>query len=232
VLVLVSVLAPPPAGAADWGGSLAATSDYVFRGYSRSDGEAAVQAGLYGRHAERWFASAWVSSLHAAPEGPGRIELNLQAGRSWDLSDDWGATVGLVRYLYPDAPAQSRFDWTEAAASLAFADRLVLTYAVAPQAPYVHYGTVERWRTTALEASGRLPVSAAWSLLAAAGRYGSAAPYGETYKAWNVGVAAQWGTFEVTWAHFRTDAAGRRVLGPAAADGRWVLSAVWRYAGN
>lgn len=221
-----------PLRAADWGGVLALTSDYVFRGISRTDHGAAAQAGLHLRSTERWFASVWASNVASSPGGPGAVELNLNAGRGWDLSDDWAASAGWVRYLYPDA-SDGGFEWDDLSASLVFTDRFVLTASLAPRAPQIYsYGAGKRRRATALEAAWREPIAGAWSLVGAAGRYDASAPAGEPYLAWNVGVSAQWGRLEMGLAHFGVDAAGRRQFGSAAAHRRWVFSLAWRYAAD
>lgn len=231
--LVAAVLWSNPLRAADWGGTLAATSDYVFRGISRTDHGASAQAGLHVRSAERWFASVWASSLAPSPGSLGRVELNLNAGRGWDLSDDWAASAGWVRYLYPDATDRGRFDWDELSASLIYADRFVLTASVAPSEPRLYApGTSERRRATAVEASWREPVAGAWSLLAAVGRYETSAPFSQPYLAWNMGLSAQVGGLELGLARFGIDAPGRRQFASAVADGRWVFSLAWRYAAN
>lgn len=220
-----------PLRAADWGGVLALTSDYVFRGVSRTDRGAAAQGGLHLRSPERWFASVWASSLGGAPELLGDVELNLHAGRGFDLADDWALSAAWARYLYPDS-GSGRYDWDELSASLVHADRLVLTASLSPNAPQQYAGQFERRRASALEASWRQPLAGPWSLVAGAGRFAASGPSAETYRAWNVGLAAQLGALEVGLARFDVDAAGRRRFGTAAADGRWVLSLAWRYAAH
>ncbi len=43
-----------------------ATSDYVFRGYSRSEGDPALQAGLRYRHRSGFFVGGWASTVRFA----------------------------------------------------------------------------------------------------------------------------------------------------------------------
>jgi uncharacterized protein (TIGR02001 family) len=221
---LTIIGAAGPACAAEWGGSLALTSDYVFRGVSRSD-DGAMQAGLNVRSSERWFASAWASSLPRSPAG--RVELNLQVGRGWDLADDWAVSAGWLRYLYPRADS-GRYDWDELSATLAYGDRGVLVASLSPNMPQFYgAGVAERRRAGALELSWREPIGGPWSLAAAAGRYGAASRH--PYSAGSLGLATQLDRVEVSLTRFAVDAAGRRQFGRAA-DARWALSLVWRYA--
>ena len=227
-----AALWPCPLRAAEWGGTLALTSDYVFRGISRTDHGPAAQAGLHLRSSERWFASVWASNIASSTDGPGHVELNLNAGRGWDLSDDWAASVGWVRYLHPDAGHSGRFDWDDLSASLIFADRFVLTASVAPRAPQIYtYGASERRRATALEVAWREPIAGAWSAIAAAGRYDASGSgqLGQPYLAWQVGVSVQMDRLELALTRFDVDTTGQHRFGSAAAHDRWVFSLTWRY---
>jgi uncharacterized protein (TIGR02001 family) len=223
------LLASGPLRAADWGAVAAVTSEYVFRGVSLTDGDPAVQAGLHVRLPQRWYASAWASSLKRSPRS-GRAELNLHAGRGWDLSENWAASAGWVRYLYPDSARSGRYDWDELSASVIYTDRLALTASLSPNAPQAYaLGLGERHRATAIEASWRQPVAGPWSVVAAAGRY-SAGSFGRPYVAWNAGLSLKMGGIDVGLTRFGVDGAGRARFGQAAADGRWVVTFAWRYA--
>src|SRR5574337_82858 len=134
-LLAATVLAVTAAQAAEpWGGALALTSDYVFRGVSQTDGQAAVQADLHARSGTGWFGGAWASTVKPAPSYETAHELDLYAGYGWALSDRWAATIAYVRYLYPDAPPYSHYDAYELSAALRFDDRLSLSAAVSPDA--------------------------------------------------------------------------------------------------
>ena len=111
-LVLILALVP-------WGSALAAsgdrpsalqgevsvTSDYIFRGYSRSDGDPALQAGLRYRHRSGFFVGGWASTVRFAfddgeqrrAEVRGFIGYARSVGQSWS----WNALV--VRYEFPDS---------------------------------------------------------------------------------------------------------------------------------
>jgi uncharacterized protein (TIGR02001 family) len=232
--ILLTAAAPVPLRAAEWGTTLTLASQYVFRGVTRTDG-AAVQGGLHVRSAAGGFAGLWASNVDPQPAQIGRVEANVNAGWGFDLGGDWSAAVAWVRYLYPDAASpRGRFDWSEYSASLNYGDRLVLTASVAPEAPlYYVYGTFGHVRATALEASWREPIaSGTWgslALVAALGHYDAAGRSSSPYHAWNLGIAAAAGPFDIALARFGVDAQARREFAPAAADRRWVVSVTWRH---
>jgi uncharacterized protein (TIGR02001 family) len=225
-------LADEPAGAAGpWGGTVASTSDYVFRGVSQRHGAAAAQGDLHYRSTRGWFAGLWGTMADPPPGDVADLELNLYAGFESSVSDRWSATVSVVRYVYPDAPGGARYDYSEAFASIRFEDRLALTVAYSPEARRysTRYGWGPRRRTVSYEASVRQPAVAPLALIAAIGYYDTSALFGESYWAWNAGLAATAGPVEFTLLRFGVDAAGRRLFGANAADGRWVVSAAWRF---
>jgi uncharacterized protein (TIGR02001 family) len=219
------------AHAADpWGGALALTSDYVFRGVSQTDGQPAAQADLHLRSQDGWFAGAWVSMARPPPSDAASHEVDLYAGLGLALSERWAATLRAVRYVYPDAPTYSRYDASELSASLHFDDRLALSAAVSPDARrYTVQGWSARGQTRSYEASLRQPVFGSVSILVAAGYYDTQALLGQSYRAWDGGLSTRAGPLEMTLLCFGVDAAARRLFGSDAADGRWVLSAAWQF---
>jgi uncharacterized protein (TIGR02001 family) len=213
-----------------WGGALNLTSDYVFRGVTQTDGDAAVQADLHAQWGSGWFAGAWASTVKPAPSYHTSHELELYAGRGWALSDRWAATIAVVRYLYPDAPPYSHYDASELSAALRFDDRLSLAAAVAPDARrYSVAGWSPRGQARAYELALRQPLAGPVALLAAAGLYDTDALFGESYRAWDMGLAARLGPIDLAVLRFGVDAAARRLFGADAADGRWVVSVGWRF---
>jgi uncharacterized protein (TIGR02001 family) len=224
-------LAGVPAHAAEsWGGALLLTNDYVFRGVSQTDHGAAAQADVHVRSAQGWFAGVWSSTANPPPGYIASYEVNVYAGRGWALSDRWAASVRYVRYLYPNSPAHGRYDSDEVAATLNFEDRIAMTVAYTPNATrYSNSGWAFRRRALAYEAALRQHVVGPVSVLAAVGYYDTHALFGASYWAWSAGLSAQAGPVELTLARFGVDAHGRRLFDADAADGRWVLSAAWRF---
>lgn len=203
------------------------TSRYLLRGVAQGSGSAALQIDTHLKLPRGWFVGAWASTIPDDPEALGGVELNLYAGRGWRIAERWGLSARVVHYLYPDSRLGRRYDYDEAALTIDLEDRLAISIAASPNA--TRYSTTRglavNRRTVAYEGSLRQPVWGAWSLIAAAGHYDTQALFGTSYRAWNLGLAARLGDFDLSLARFDSDARARRLFADAAADGRWVLTA-------
>lgn len=78
--------------------SLAATTDYVFRGVSQTDGGPAFQAGLTYSAPFGLYAGVWGSNVDFG--GTGGFETDYFVGWNTDLNDSWNLDLGVTRYTY------------------------------------------------------------------------------------------------------------------------------------
>lgn len=99
------------AQAADFSGTAALTSDYVWRGSTQTRGDAAVQASVKVASGSGFYASVWGSNVEFAPETRASSELDVTAGWGRSVGDDWALDVNLVHYRYPATTVD--LDWTE-----------------------------------------------------------------------------------------------------------------------
>ena len=93
-----------------WGpfsGGATLTSDYVFRGISQSDRDAAVQGYLQYDHASGFFANIWASSIDFNDDADARVEVDFTAGYNFSLGPDTTGAVKAVYYWYADADIPS-----------------------------------------------------------------------------------------------------------------------------
>lgn len=122
-LALLLPLAAAPGAMADdlaggtLSGTVAATTDYLFRGVSQTRNDPAVQAGLTWTHASGVFVSAWGSNVDFN-DGKSNLETDLTVG--WSGSQDkisYGAS--LIYYAYPGVPGRLDYNYWEAQANAA-----------------------------------------------------------------------------------------------------------------
>ena len=99
-------------------GNVALVSDYRFRGVSQSDNRPAVQASVTVNHANGLYAGVWGSNIDDDSIGYGSAEIDLYGGWSGEISSGLTADVGMLYYLYPDAPGGVLSDSFEAYASI------------------------------------------------------------------------------------------------------------------
>lgn len=98
-----------PPSAFEIGAGADVTSDYRFRGISRSNRRIAVQGTATVTHASGLYVSAWASSVDDYVGSGGDAELDLVAGYKRSIA---GTTLdgGLLYYLYPGSGQFGRTD--------------------------------------------------------------------------------------------------------------------------
>lgn len=118
-----SALVAVPAAAQDLGvevsGNASVVSEYRFRGVDMSGGDAAIQGGVDISHDSGIYVGTWGSSLDEDTVGYGHTELDVYGGWGTDISDTLSVDVGVIAYLYPNAPAGD-YDYFEAYGSVGF----------------------------------------------------------------------------------------------------------------
>lgn len=218
-LGIALLAASAAAAAADVGGYLAVTSDYVFRGVSYSDGHAAVQGGLDAASDSGLYAGLWLSSLDIETPFTARdTEFVLYAGYAMDVATDWSVGVSIVRYGYPGARGPVNYDYEEFSASVNYRDRAWLEYAYSPD---IFHSSRE---THNVELYAEWPLPAQLTLGAGIGWFDVSALSGDAYSYWQVGVSRPAGRFVLDLRFHDTSRAVAKVSDNERAESRIVLS--------
>ena len=133
-VMLLAVMVFEPSIAAEFTGYVALTSDYVKRGVSQSDNNAALQLGADISFDSGFFAGAWGSSVDIdnEPTGQRDRELNLYVGYDYDVSDIWRLSANIVSYEYPRQTGDIDYNYVEYTLAVNYDDRLWLEYAYSP----------------------------------------------------------------------------------------------------
>jgi uncharacterized protein (TIGR02001 family) len=102
-ILLLLMLACVQEGFAEISGSLSLTSNYFWRGYTKSDDHWAAQGFVDYQQPNGFFAGSWLSRVDfdddVSSDAAG-WELSPYIGWSFALSSDWRTNVELVRYFY------------------------------------------------------------------------------------------------------------------------------------
>ena len=220
-----------PSNAADfWGGSLSATTDYIYRGISQSNGEPAIQGGLYAQPSPGWTVGVWASTADLSGSGTRTAEIDVYVSRSWSLGTDWDARVGLTHYAYPNDPAWLRYDYDEVIASLTYRQRLTATATWSPSVSRYGGRHVAKDReASSYELTYLQPVIGTWSLGAGVGYYDLSDLFDTGYWYWNVGVVYSWERLQVDLTHIDTDDTAHKLFPYQAADRGWSAALTWRF---
>lgn len=215
---------------AEFGGSLAATTDYIYRGISQTQGKAALQADLHYRTANSWAFGAWASTLDDS-RGPGAsLELDLYLSRNWTMHPNWDAQVTLTHYMYPDDNRPASYDYNEVTASLIYQSRLAATVAWSPDVSRYDYGRLAQDKTAiSYELSGTQALLHKLSATAGAGYYDLSELGVPGYWFWNAGLSWSAGGAQLSVSFIDTDAAAVRTFGYEQAGSRWMGTLLWRF---
>lgn len=216
------------------GGSLAVTSDYIYRGVSESNDEAAVQADLHLDTARGTFFGAWAStrSRRLEPGAAGILELYL--GQRVDLGRSWSGTLSARSRQYLGAQETSD-DYQELAAALSYLDRWSLSVSVIPNA--VHYWFYQRLRRTTAyvaESAAQWSFGRHWLATAGIGYYrtdGTAygPERGTGYLYGNAGMALEYGPWRLDAGYYLAQEAGRRSFPYPLDRGRVAATLAWQF---
>ena len=85
--------------------NLAVTSNYVWRGVSQTNGDAALQGGVDYKAKNNFYVGTWLSNVSFAAPKAGQhadTEVDVYAGLAPTMGD-WSFDVGAIAYLYPGA---------------------------------------------------------------------------------------------------------------------------------
>lgn len=217
-IALMGLLASPPAGADgidgdDFSVYAGLVSDYVFRGYSQSDENPALQLGVDFEHESGLFAGIWASSVEFPSRGsfddPRDVEVDVYAGYGVELGRDWALSGSVVRYEYPGADAVVDWDYTE----------LVLALHHGAAALTVNYSDSSlgsRRKRLAYELTGSWSLPLQLELATGLGFYDLDGPFLKDYVYWHAQLARPLRRLTFTLGYFDTDGRAEDVWGELA----------------
>lgn len=165
--------------------NVAIGSDYVFRGVSQTEEDAAVSGGvdLIGR---TFYTGAWASNVAFPGDPDTNAEIDLYGGVRPEFAG-WNWDVGVVGYFYTGQPDGADYDYVEAkvAASRAFGPA---TIGAAVYWSPDFFGAAED-EATWVEANAAFSPADKWTVSGAVGRQFVSSDF--DYTTWNLGAARQ-----------------------------------------
>ena len=235
--------APP----VSFGGTLAVTSDYIYRGVSQSDGQGAVQADLHAGTPGGTFLGVWASTRDQdlEPGTPGEVQLYV--GQRFTLGGAWSAMLaGRADYYVGGSPYHSA-DYQEISGAVIWADRCTFSVGVIPSAVRYtayeapgdagqYYYHVSRSAAFFGDASGQWLLSerllgGPLYATAAAGYYYSSSVYaapGVGYVYGNAGLALQWQRWRLDVGYFASQSRAAELF-PYPVANRLAGTVSWQF---
>jgi uncharacterized protein (TIGR02001 family) len=183
-VIFVALFAIRPAAAAEFSGYLTLTSDYVRRGVSQSDGDAALQLGVDFSFEAGFYVGAWGSTVDIS-NGPTRHrdrELDLYAGYVFDVTNLWRVSANLVSYLYPGQTGDVDYDYVEFSLAANYDDHFWLEYSYSPDLYHTNLSSEN------LEFYAEFSLWRNWSIGGGVGYYDVSELSGQGYGYWQLGV--------------------------------------------
>jgi len=104
-------MASLPLHAADASGNVALTSDYVFRGISQSNEQAALQAGTRVDTNAGLYGSVCASRIDFASAPAASAEIDYVIGARRKLGEDWVGDINATRFTYAGASELNYLEW-------------------------------------------------------------------------------------------------------------------------
>ena len=228
--VCASVLPRWSTAAESWGGSLAATSDYLVRGISRSNQGVAFQADLHVATASGLIGGVFASSVKFDPQDRRSAELSAFLGYAWQPSGDWRTKVLASYYGYAWNDSGSQYNYAEFEFDAAYGDWLDVDAVYSPDAPrYIRRRGLTPVSAETAEATVHTPWRHRLAATAGVGYSHLAGPRGGGYAYWSAGGVLDLAPWSISLTYVNTSAEAVALFYSAAAHNRWTASAIWRF---
>jgi uncharacterized protein (TIGR02001 family) len=222
--------APRCLGADQWGGALGVTSDYIVRGISRSNDQAALQLDLHVVDTSGFLAGLFASNTQIDPYAPRDVELDGYLGLAWTAADDWHGKILGEYYAYPWNSHGSKYNYAELDLDVAYRDWLDLVVAYSPDAPrYVPYRGLIGVSSRSVEINLERRVIGKLSAASGIGYDYLGGPNATGYAYWSVGATYDLAPVLFAASYVDTSAGAKALFYNAAATGRWTGTVIWRF---
>ncbi len=232
------VLVPAqPARAVSFGGDVALTSDYIYRGFSETNDKPALQLDLHASLATGTFAGVWTSTLDHKFKPYADYDVEEYIGQRFDLSSAWNTSITATNYSYLGGGQYYSSDYQEVSASVSYLDRWTFALSAMPNAVrYWGYYRIGRYPAYDADTSGQWLIAKGFFATAGIGYYfftgtdsTPIAHPGMGYAYGNVGLAYEWHSWRVDLGYFLTQDRAKRLFPYPIANDRFAGTLSWRF---
>jgi uncharacterized protein (TIGR02001 family) len=234
-LSIALVVADPASAtsAGRWGGFLAVTTDYAYRGVSQTHGDPAFQGDLHYDAGNGSYFGIWSSTVKPALDMNTTLEVDLYAGHSWLISSespDWRLKLTAIHYEYLDTPWQGPRDYDEVIGALVYRDRVFLSVAWSPNAwRYTTTPGDARHAAASYELTTHQAFAGNWYVAAGAGYYDLSQFAASGYWYWNTGIGYARSHYQLDLSTFGLDSTDDAYLYWNAQRAHWALTLTWQF---
>ena len=218
-----------------FGGNLAVTSNYIYRGVSESNGNPAAQVDLHAGTADGSFIGVWGSTRDHNFEPYASYDLELYLGHRFALSNAWGATLSARSRYYVGGHQEVSDDYQEITASVSYLDAWSVSVTAIPNAvQYWFYRRLGRTPAWVADTAGQWLIAGGFYLTGGAGYYyssgsgpGIRAANGYAYA--NAGVAYEYRHWRIDVGYFTAQYKARQLFPYPMASDRFAATLSWRF---
>ena len=237
---LVTAGAPQSAAAASWpqvswGGNLAVTSDFIYRGLSQSSGSAALQADLHADTPGGAFGGVWASTRAHDLDPYAGYDLELYLGHRLEFGSAWAASVSARSRYYVGRTQELSDDYQEVSGALIWLDRWSLSLSVIPNAPrYWYQSRITRSPAWVADTTGQWLIGHGVFATGGAGYYRSTGSGPRRFAATgygygNAGLALERRRWRLDFGYFLTQKQARELFSYPIADHHFAGTVSWHF---
>ncbi len=171
-------------GLGEFSATLTGATDYIWRGYSKTDGGLAIQANLDYEHESGLFLGVSVINIDFGDndfDDPANVEITPYLGWTFSLDEHWRFDVQWTRYLYDGKIFGHESDYNEFYFLLHYRD--LLTISTSFSEDFYNHGHA----SGNYEITGRYPVTDAIEVSATVGYNQVSQVLEYDYLHWNAG---------------------------------------------
>ena len=189
LLALMAAAAVGTAARAEVSSTVTLASDYDFRGISQSAKDPSLQLSLDWAGESGFYVGGWASNVDFGPDTASDVELDIYAGYTGNITDDFTYDFSVTQYSYFDR--DDKVDYAEAAFGLAYQGfSTKFWYAW----DYGNTGLAARY----VEANLELPLPKDFGLLLHAGQSSGEYWADDKYTDYAIGLTKTVGKFDLT----------------------------------
>ena len=217
------------------GGNLVLTSDFIYRGVSSSNNDAALQADLHVASSGGTFLGVWGSTRDNKFEPYANYDIEIYLGHRFDVSNAWSVSVEARGHYPVGGPQESSDDYQQISAAVTYLDFWTLSVTAIPNAVrYWFYERLSRAPAFAVDTSIQWLVYRGVFLTGGAGYYhaGGTGPGIEAamgYAYGNVGVAYERRRWRLDIGYYLTQEKAQVMFPYPSANDRFAASVAWRF---
>ena len=185
----------------EFSGTLALTSDYVFRGFTQASEDPAIQGGFDWDSGAGFYLGTWGSNVNFGDGDEASVEIDVYGGYAGEI-DGLSYDIGILYYWYPGAAGALNYDFWEVYGSMGYdfgATTLTFGLLYSPE----NFGDTDDGLY--FQSGISVPLGDQFSIDANLSYYDLDPAFGENYFDWNIGATLSLEWFDANVRYIDTD---------------------------